>query len=89
MEKPPAGLARKPRARRLADTQTQQDVIEELRAYAGQLDHQAVLFEQQAAEFARLLNRTRQLADEVKGLSTEALARLQDMAAKLKKNQPK
>jgi hypothetical protein len=73
------------RARRLADTQTRTEVIEDLRAYAGGLERNAVLFEQQAAEFARTLATTRRLTDEIQKQTDAARARLQEMAERLKK----
>jgi len=73
------------RARRLADTQTQADVIGELRSYAGQLEQEAFLREQQAAEFATKLATTRQLTGEIRELADEARAQLQQIAERLKK----
>ncbi len=73
------------RARRLADTQTQADVIGELRSYAGQLEHEAFLREQQAAEFASTLAVTRRLTEEIRGLADEARDRLEQMKERLTK----
>ncbi len=72
------------RARRLADTQTQADVIGTLRSYAEQLDREAFLFEQQAAQFAEKFATTRRLAKDIKQLADEARAKLQQMADRLK-----
>lgn len=73
------------RARRLADTQTQADVISELKAYAEQLDRQAFLFDQQAKEFAEKFASTRRLARDIKQLADEARAKLQQMTDRLKR----
>jgi hypothetical protein len=73
------------RARRLADTQTQADVIGNLRAYARELDGEAFLFEPQAAEFAQKLATTRQLTVEIRPLADEARRRLEQMMDRRKK----
>ena len=73
------------RARRLAGEQTQAELIDDLRAYAEQLERQAFLFEQQAAEFAGKLATTRRLTDEIQHLADEARARLEKMTERLKK----
>ena len=75
------------RARRLANSQTQTDVIEELQAYAGQLEGEAFLREQQAAEFAAKLATTRQLTAEIEDLADEARENLQEMADRLRKRE--
>ena len=73
------------RARRLAGTQAQVDVVDDLRAYADQLERQAFLFEQQAAEFRGKLATTRQLTAEIQQLADEARARMTKMTERLKK----
>lgn len=75
------------RARRLAGSQTQADVVSELKRYADQLERQASLFDQQAAEFADKLATTRRLTEGTKELADKAHSRLQEMADRLKKPQ--
>ena len=73
------------RARRLASTQTQADIVTELKSYADQLERQAFLFDQQAAEFARKLGVTHRLSEEIKQLSDKAHATLREMADRLER----
>ena len=60
-------------------------MVEDLRTYARDLDREAFLFEQQAAEFRRRLATTRRLSEEVKELSETACQLLAQMQARLKK----
>lgn len=59
-------------ARRPAGTQTQADIVTELKSYAYQLERQAFLFDQQATEFARKLAVTHQPSGEIKDLANKA-----------------
>jgi hypothetical protein len=73
------------RARRLAGTQTQTELIAELRNYAEQLEREAFLFEQQAAEFAGELATTRRLTHEIQQQADQARERMRQMIDRLRK----
>ena len=67
------------RARRLARSLTEQDIIDNFTRYADELEQQALALEERACALAETVGKTRSLSADIRLLVEEARARLKAM----------
>ena len=72
-------------ARRLATSQTSEDIVRTLNAYAEKLDGDAFAFERQAAQLRDTVSNTTRLTAEVRALAEKAQTQMQNTLGTIKK----